>query len=72
MKRFKYGHYAGELEDIIMTRLAVISLIAVPTRSSAVAERLRVDCAMLYVIEFSLSHSRSLKIIENGTILKLE
>ena len=31
LKRFtRYGHYAGEVGDIITGRLAVISLIAVP------------------------------------------
>jgi len=31
LKRFtRYGHYAGEVEDIIIGRLAVVSQIAVP------------------------------------------
>ena len=31
LKRFiRYGHYAGEVEDIITARLAVVSQIAVP------------------------------------------
>jgi len=36
MKHFtRYGHYTGEVEDIIIGRLAVISKTVVPTRGQS-------------------------------------